>query len=83
MALFNCTECGKEISDKAPACINCGCPVEAMKVEKKVEYIDIQDLLASFKSRYPSSTKTQQQSYLMYVFSVDYNEYDTLSITGK
>lgn len=27
MALKNCEECGKEISDKAPACPNCGAPV--------------------------------------------------------
>lgn len=26
MALIKCTECGKEFSDKAPACPNCGCP---------------------------------------------------------
>lgn len=26
MALIICTECGKEFSDKAPACPNCGCP---------------------------------------------------------
>ncbi len=33
MALIKCTECGKEISDKSPACINCGCPVSEMKKE--------------------------------------------------
>lgn len=27
MALIKCTECGKEISDKATACPHCGCPV--------------------------------------------------------
>ncbi len=27
MALINCPECGKEISDKATTCPNCGCPV--------------------------------------------------------
>lgn len=27
MALIKCTECGKEFSDKAAACPNCGCPV--------------------------------------------------------
>lgn len=27
MALIKCTECGKEVSDKAAACPNCGCPV--------------------------------------------------------
>lgn len=26
MSLITCTECGKEFSDKAPACPNCGCP---------------------------------------------------------
>lgn len=28
MALITCTECGKEFSDKAPACPNCWCPTE-------------------------------------------------------
>ena len=27
MALIKCSECGKEISDKAPACPNCGNPI--------------------------------------------------------
>lgn len=27
MAMIKCTECGKEYSDKASACPNCGCPV--------------------------------------------------------
>lgn len=27
MALMNCPECGKEISDKAASCPNCGCPM--------------------------------------------------------
>lgn len=32
MALIKCTECGKEFSDKAPACPNCGCPTSAQKI---------------------------------------------------
>lgn len=28
MALINCPECGKEFSDKASTCPNCGCPTE-------------------------------------------------------
>lgn len=27
MPLINCPECGKEISDKANSCPNCGCPI--------------------------------------------------------
>jgi ribosomal protein L7/L12 len=29
MALIKCPECGKEVSDKAPACIHCGYPFQA------------------------------------------------------
>lgn len=29
MALIKCSECGKEISDKAKTCVNCGSPIEA------------------------------------------------------
>lgn len=28
MAMIKCTECGKELSDKAAVCPNCGCPIE-------------------------------------------------------
>ena len=31
MALIKCSECGREISDKAAACIHCGCPISAAK----------------------------------------------------
>lgn len=30
MAMIKCSECGKEVSDKAKVCMNCGCPVESM-----------------------------------------------------
>lgn len=29
MALIDCKECGKEISDKAKSCIHCGAPIES------------------------------------------------------
>lgn len=32
MALIKCNECGKEISDKATACPNCGCPTDDNEV---------------------------------------------------
>lgn len=31
MALIKCSECGKEISDKAITCIHCGCPINNEK----------------------------------------------------
>lgn len=45
MALIKCVECGKEISDKAIACTNCGCPVSATiknMNETKVEKEDLE-----------------------------------------
>lgn len=33
MALINCPECGKEISDKAKNCIHCGYPLDSVKSE--------------------------------------------------
>lgn len=33
MALIKCSECGKEISDKAKVCVNCGNPIFQEKVK--------------------------------------------------
>ena len=37
MALITCPECGKEISDQASACINCGCPMDIILTKIEVE----------------------------------------------
>lgn len=34
MALIKCPECGKEVSDKAPACIHCGYPFQKQQPEE-------------------------------------------------
>lgn len=36
MALINCPECGKEMSDSAAACPNCGCPNPNNKTTNKI-----------------------------------------------
>lgn len=35
MALINCPECGHEVSSKASACPNCGCPMSDIEVLNK------------------------------------------------
>lgn len=35
MALIKCPECGKQISDKAPACIHCGCPIQQVHTQQQ------------------------------------------------
>lgn len=40
MALINCPECGKQISDKATKCIHCGYPVNPANLQNRVEPIE-------------------------------------------
>ena len=32
MPLIKCPECGKEVSDRAAACIHCGCPLQQKNI---------------------------------------------------
>lgn len=55
MALIKCPECGKDISDKAVACPNCGCPLDEI-VKKGVVRIKmpnniVEGLVGLFSSR--------------------------------
>lgn len=43
MALIKCTECGKEFSDKAPSCPNCGCPTEEILKDSALS-IDVEEV---------------------------------------
>lgn len=36
MSLIKCKECGKEISDKAEFCVNCGCPINKKKSDNNI-----------------------------------------------
>ena len=43
MAMIKCPECGNQVSDKAKACIHCGCPIsiETRKKVKKKEWNEL------------------------------------------
>lgn len=55
MALIRCPECGKEISDKAKTCINCGCPLSEVvafgDVRIKMPNNIVEGLVGLFSSR--------------------------------
>lgn len=54
MALIKCEECGKEISDKAKVCVNCGCPVESKNVN------------TVHKKAYKELTESERQKVMSY-----------------
>jgi hypothetical protein len=43
MALIKCGECGKEISDKAEACLECGCPIKQPQESVSSSSVKVQD----------------------------------------
>lgn len=59
MALIQCPECGKEISDKSQQCIHCGCPIEQKNTICNINGKDynLSFILESYKGDTDSSTK--------------------------
>lgn len=74
MALIICTECGKEYSDRARTCPNCGCPTEAYAVEpiaRRGEAVTVSDKVSkeevikhlSFAKALEQTIYTYQNAY--------------------
>ncbi len=53
MALINCGECGREVSDKAPACPSCGAPI-AMTIQHSGNPQGVSLLGRQFKATKPN-----------------------------
>jgi hypothetical protein len=52
MALIKCTECGKEISDRAESCPGCGCPLTSksdLELKSAISMAKFIEILASIK----------------------------------
>lgn len=88
MALITCPECGKQISDKAPACIHCGCPLDQIaKEEIRFEYDDkgllIESLLdkntcIEFLKKYNNSFNRYSEFNLDHEIKFEYYESSSL-----
>lgn len=63
MALINCSECGKEISDKSKACIHCGNPIEVKKV-------NIEERMSEEKPTIIIKSNEAKRSLMKIIFSV-------------
>lgn len=71
MAIIVCTECGKEFSNKAPACPECGCPTAAIQTALATEW---KEPVVVSQDRFPrdavvkhlSCAKALEQTLYMY-----------------
>lgn len=63
MALIKCKECGKEISDKAKTCPNCGCPI-FKEVVKKIKKKKWEELTYEEKMKISSYRKLQKNWWI-------------------
>lgn len=70
MALIRCPECGKEISDKAASCPNCGYPIKELYIEKpynyynNIEYKDVIEESNDYENEKDVQNSIEQQSVI-------------------
>lgn len=79
MALIKCPECGREISDKAVACVNCGFPIREFLAEQEAPKSETAgDVTGSEKEQSPQSgtgassetAKKQQKQPISYIWLI-------------
>lgn len=73
MALIKCKECGKEISDQAKVCPNCGCPVELpaqFTQSQNISYSATAPKAEPSQNNSSSTGKSSGMSILAFVLSI-------------
>lgn len=62
MALITCPECGREISDRAEACPNCGFPItKSEEMDNELQVSDV--VLAKEEQNPPAATKEKSEGW--------------------
>ena len=78
MALIKCPECGGQVSDKAPPCIHCGCPLTSNIASKKF-YVNINGRsydMTELKEMYQAYSPEDQELIYQYCKST-FKKYPT------
>ena len=63
MALVKCAECGREVSNKAPACLGCGAPIGVVQVAETRRVAVHPGDRECLRCRYVGSMKTWLRNY--------------------
>ena len=72
MALIYCPECGKQVSDRAPACPVCGCPIAAVITPQIVDRTqDIEKYLQLASNGIQARNVEQVEKYCQAVLEID------------
>lgn len=59
MALIQCPECSKEVSDKAVACPFCGCPISPTESKKNFSFESVNEIVKALIARVKALPKQQ------------------------
>jgi uncharacterized membrane-anchored protein len=86
MALIDCLECGKKMSDKAKACPNCGCPLQTTQhntLTWESDYNNQTDINQSKLSENGKETSILLPSILLVIASVILLSLLAIAFTAK
>ena len=88
MALICCPECKKEISDRAAACVHCGCPISAVAEQARPQVgVGSGDAVGGIwggsvkpSSIWPATAHNAQTGECGYILDVDGEDIDLLAV---
>lgn len=72
MALIKCPECGKEISDKAEACPNCGCPITKINSVRELPDEEKPELFECVECGRPLPIGIEKCIYCNHIYTENY-----------
>ncbi len=71
MAMIKCPECGRDVSDKAPSCPNCGCPINSNAAAKTDRSADIEKFLDLALKGIQGQNSEQVEKYCQSALEID------------
>lgn len=75
MAMITCPECGKEVSDKAEVCPNCGCPINKKEERRQPAPVEVDN-----RAKYTSIFKKKQSGLAIAAFILSF--FGPLALVG-
>lgn len=81
MALILCPECGKQISDRALSCPNCGCPISAAPAVQQNPAEEVQKLIVLARRARAGTDSKNAQKYYEQILTLDPGNWEAIFYT--